>query len=734
MRYFFVRGSICVAVLLLVTLGSGFSYAQATPERRPKIGLALSGGGARGFAHIGVLKVLEEARIPVDMIAGTSMGSVVGGLYALGYSPSELEQTVTTIDWPELFRSTPPRKTLFFEQKKQDSRFLLDIGLRGGIPEIPSGLSAGEKIANLFSLLTVSAARAQTFDQLPIPFRAIATDIVSGTQVILDGSQLSLAESLRASMAVPLVFTPVELGEQLLVDGGLVKNLPVDVVRQMGADIVIAVDVSAPLRNKADLQSLVAIMDQTISLQIVQSTQRQIAQADMVITPDLAGFSSADFSQAPALIAKGETAMQAQIARLQQLLSSQHPGQPVTARPRTPHAKDVLTVENVIIEGNVGARELSLLTAVGIKKGETLNTSELQQRIENIFGVGFFESVRFGVERGPHGGDVLRIHVKERDLNLLRLGFRYNDKEKSVGLMGLTMQPWTDKSRLLSAEVQVGGVLDLQASYLQYRLLETNWFFRTRAFYRDDFQLIYEKQNKTGEFNQGAGGFDATVGNTFRNFGEVTARYQWKRVVFTPDANGRNLPRFRGNIAALSVGSRLDTLDAFPFPTSGSLVRLMYDLADTGLGSETNFSRVLASYRQYFSPLARHTLFVNAYVGTSLGTGLPVSEEFLFGGPDSFLGYAREELRGDHVGVLGAGYRYKLFDLPAGLGRGVYGSLTFNTGNIWQSLDDLKDKFSFRTGGGVGLALDSIIGPIALDYGAGSGGRHAFYFSAGVPF
>jgi NTE family protein len=200
---------------------------------RPRVGLALSGGGARGFAHIGVMKVLAEWHIPIDMIAGTSMGSVVGGLRALGYSEEELAKIATKVDWQGIFRDETPREALFYGQKQQASKFLVQLGVRGLKLELPSGLSAGQKIFNLFSLLTLPAAGIKDFDHLPVPYRAVATDLVTGKEVVLDGRRLSLAESMRASMSVPGAFMPVDSGEMLLVDGGLVKNLPVDVVRKM---------------------------------------------------------------------------------------------------------------------------------------------------------------------------------------------------------------------------------------------------------------------------------------------------------------------------------------------------------------------------------------------------------------------------------------------------------------------------------------------------------------------
>ncbi|MGE4092631.1 MAG: BamA/TamA family outer membrane protein, partial [Candidatus Binatia bacterium] len=560
-----------------------------------------------------------------------------------------------------------------------------------------------------------------------------------GSEVVLDGSQLSLAESIRASMAVPMIFTPVELGEQLLVDGGLVKNLPVDIVRNMGAEIVIAVNVSTPLRSKEDLRSLVAIMDQTMSLQIVHSTEQQVGLADIVITPDLQEFSSADFVAAKAIMARGEEAAHAQAGALRQLADALHRASVTTSAPaadaqNVASEPKIITIEEVIITGNVSTRDLSLLKDAGIKKGQTLKVQDLASRIESIFGGGFFESVKFGIRQGKRGGYVLKVDVKERELNVLHVGVRYDDKNNGVGLTGLTLRPWERRNALLSADLEFGGVFGIQGSYLQYRLFDTGLFFQPRVFYRDEFQQIYANNRKVGEFKNRAGGFELAVGNTFRNIGEVTGRYQWRSVSFVPDRRGRGFRRFTGNIAAVSLGSYVDTLDRFPFPRTGHALTLSASVADKSFGGDVSFTRLYLGYHEFISPISDHTLLFGLRLGSAAGTRMPVSEEFLFGGPEYFVGYAREELRGAYMGVARLEYRYKLFDLPTGVGEGTYLHLVFNSGNIWRTWNAVEDHFRLRYGGGIGVGIDSVIGPIAVGYGRGDEEQDEVYLSIGVPF
>lgn len=240
----------------LTVFAAGKSVGADTPLNRPKVGLVLSGGGARGAAHVGVLKVLEKQHVIVDCIAGTSMGAVVGGLYASGLSPEDIEKELESIDWKDIFSDAPNRQELPFRRKKDAQKYLtgVEIGVKNGKIALPKGLIAGQKLGFLLKSLTLHTTDIDEFDHLPIPFRAIAADIETGEMVVL--SRGNFAEALRASMSIPGVFSPVEIDGRLLVDGGIARNLPVDVVKQMGADVVIAVDIGSTLSKREDLNTL----------------------------------------------------------------------------------------------------------------------------------------------------------------------------------------------------------------------------------------------------------------------------------------------------------------------------------------------------------------------------------------------------------------------------------------------------------------------------------------------
>lgn len=297
-------------LLLMAILSISLNAVPQTKDLpvRPKVGLVLSGGGAKGFAHIGALKLLDSLQIPVDYIAGTSMGGILGGLYALGHSGSDLETLARRDDWEEIFTDTPPRPELPYFQKVQTGRYQIEFGLHGLKPVPPSGLVYGQKVSLLLSELLFPFDHIQDFDQLPTPFRCVAVDLISGNEVVLNRG--SLAKAIRATMSIPTVFSPVEWGDSLLVDGGFVNNLPTDVVKKMGAEIIIAVDVQSPFLRADQLTSALTVLEQTVSLVGTERWKKNLELADLYIHPDISSYSAADFypDKIARILSNGEAA------------------------------------------------------------------------------------------------------------------------------------------------------------------------------------------------------------------------------------------------------------------------------------------------------------------------------------------------------------------------------------------------------------------------------------------
>src|ERR1700761_1175105 len=289
------------------------------PDVRPRICLVLSGGGARGIAHIGVLKMLEQLRVPIDCIAGTSMGAVVGGLYASGMTAAQIEETIRSVDWQDSFHDAPPRRELAFRRKQDDRNFLvrLPLGLKHGRILLPKGFIQGQKLQETLRQLTLPFSNSTDFDLLPTPFRAVATDLLNGGAVMLDKGDLAIA--MRASISAPGVFAPVETGGKVLVDGGLAENLPIDVARQMHADILIVSDVSFPLQSRAALDSALSISNQMLAILVRKDADRQratLTPSDILIEPILGAASSTDFTAANNTIISGENAARLALDKL----------------------------------------------------------------------------------------------------------------------------------------------------------------------------------------------------------------------------------------------------------------------------------------------------------------------------------------------------------------------------------------------------------------------------------
>ncbi len=353
MKSMVLRFSLLFVCSSLLVLFPHIATAQEDTYNRPKIGLVLGGGGAKGAAHIGVLKVLEEQHIPIDCIAGTSMGAIVGSLYASGLSAAEIEKILTSVDWKDLFTDTPPRQEIDFRRKQEDYQFLtkLELGLGKGGFRLPKGIIGAQKVNVLFETLMLHVSDINDFDKLPIPFRAVATDLETGEMVVIRSG--SLAVAARASMSVPGVFPPVTVDDHYLIDGGIVQNLPIDIVKGMGADVIIAIDVGKPLLKRDKLGSALSVMGQMLDIMIKKNVAEQIAllgEKDVFIRPDLGDIESGDFERGTETARLGEQAARKQVESLRRYSTSEQEYSLFLAR----HHRDPVTsvkVASVKVEG-----------------------------------------------------------------------------------------------------------------------------------------------------------------------------------------------------------------------------------------------------------------------------------------------------------------------------------------------------------------------------------------------
>ena len=703
---------------------------------RPKVGLVLGGGGALGLAHIGVLKVLEEQRIPIDFIGGTSMGSIIAGLYASGMSPDEMQAWLESLDWDEVMSDATPRRELYFRRKQEDQRYLLEMGLNWKGPKMGTGLAAGQKFNNLMQLVTLRAAGITDFDRLPIPYRAVATDLQSGTARVLDHG--NLATAMRASMAVPGVFTAVEIDGRVLVDGGIVDNLPVDVVKAMGADVVIAVDVGsdADVVDPESLKSLGGILGRTYTIAQRPEQIEQFKHADIGIQPVLAGLTAGDFARVSEFVPKGAEAARGKRAELARLAVGEPEYAEFLKRQRRAPPGGI-QIERVEVSGNRRVGEGAIRGRISSRPGEDFDENKMQLDLMRIYGIGEFEQVLFQLEPGEKEGQrTLRYDVKEKAWGPLYLGVGLNlksDFEKDTDwamLVNVTRR----SLNALGAEWRNDLILGSRQGILSefYQPLDSGgiWFVAPCLEYRSVLEDVYQDDDRIAEYDVQTIEGRLDFGIQLRRFAELRIGPAWGTGRATVDTGATNLPTFDEDYIGWQTGLIVDRLDRTVFAREGYYLQVDAVSAREDLGGDVDFDRLSGLFHVFHS-YGDHTFSLGMQGGTAFGDELPVYAQFKLGGPAGFAGLVDGQFRGSYLGIASLGYAYRLLQLPSQLGKGVYAIARFDMGNVWEEEFDADD---LRQGGAVGLGADLAFGPLYVAYGCADEGYDCFYFSLGTVF
>jgi len=741
--------------ILLIVLAAAISAAPAVPaddgdsSSHPKIGLALSGGGAKGMAHIGVLQKLEEWDIPVDYVAGTSMGAVVGGLYAAGLSADEIEEAVLSIDWTDLLQDEPERKFRDFRRKEDDRHYLLDIefGLKGMRLSTSLGYLQGQKLNNMLRNFTQRAAGIVDFDELPVPFRAVATDIVTGEMVVLAEGDLPAA--IRASMAIPGVFTPVEIDGRLLVDGGTTRNMPVDVVRAMGADIVIAIDISAPLSDRDQLRSSLAITGQTIGFLTRLNVEQQMPLADLVLRPAVTGVGTLDFSDPTKIIGLGVDEAERMKADLVPLAI------PSEAYDSHRASQTVSQVEAPLITGVriVGMEQVNeeiVRRRVRLQPGDRLDYDALYTDMGRIYGLGDFEAVNYSLVPEEEGVElVIQVREKSWGPNYVRFGLALQADDEQGTLFNLKVLHRATHINRYGAEWrtlgQVGRNTFLHSEFYQPFDYSSRWFVAPAIHLGNELTYDYVDGERAAEYKLRSR--YATLDFGYRLGQNAQLRlgplYGWARVSREtgveapedgegPDDKNQSLNPESPTLGAVRFEASVDSMDQVTFPREGGAGKLEAIFSREGIGADFDYERIEAGYSHFFS-WRRHTIFGSLAGGTSLGSELPAYHQFTLGGIFSFSGYGADELRGNYYAVARLGYYASLFELPTTMGTNVYFGGWVEKGNAWFDSSDIAwdntgDTLTVMVG------ADTMFGPIYVAYGKGDGGRSGFLLSIGSGF
>jgi NTE family protein len=713
---------------------------------RPKVGLVLSGGGARGITHIGVLKVLEEMRIPVDYIAATSMGSIVGGLYASGMPPATMEQVVTKVEWRTLFSDSPPRRELSFRDKQIDTRFPLpiEIGFRDGEIRGFQGALSGANLELFLHELTGDADGIRDFDRLPIPFRAVSTDMVTGQPFVFgDGP---LYEAMRASMSIPGVFSPIELRGRILGDGGLVDNLPVDVTRTMGADVVIAVNIGTPLMSRDQLSSIVGLTGQMINILTEQNVRTQLASLrpdDVLISPDLGALSSVDFDENVAFIREGEAAARhaaPQLARL--ALSEIAYAAYKAARPRiadTPPPR----IEFVRIEGAAFANPEVLAQRMNVALDQPLDIKAVDERISRLYGTGQYERIDYRlVDERNRSGLVLDVREKAMGPNYLRFGLAYSTDfqgESTFSLLAGHRRVWVNS---LGAEwmneIELGRITRAATDFYQPFDVGATVFVSAHGSLRNVPRYVFADSQRVAEYSVQTNTAGIDVGVPFGDSGEIRFGPTYTFYRGSPTVAVPGFQTTRQTDAGLRFLGRWDNLDDAFFPNRGLKAEL-----DVFYGERTQ--RLGSNPDEVSKRLGRADFLANAgiaiapddFVNVAAHAGALSRDDpslvnpFLLGGFLNLSGLRNGELAGSYLALGRVVYYHRVARIPF-IGGSVFAGGSFEAGNAWQRRDAVSAG-DVLTAGSVFLAADTFVGPFYFAYGRASGGASSFYLLLGRP-
>lgn len=707
---------------------------RARASGRPKIGLVLSGGGARGVAHIGALKALEELRVPIDYIAGTSMGAIVGGLYASGMSPEEIERSLAEADWRYLLSDAPPRASRSFRDKERDTRLNqnLQVGIsRTGEVQIPVGFISGQKLLTKLRELTLPVRRIEEFDRLPIPFRAIATDLATGEKVVL--AQGSLADAMRASMAVPGVFTPHAIGERSLVDGGLSSNLPIETVRAMGAEIVIAVDVRPELKAAEELGSAIAVTNQMLDILIQRETLEQVRTlggGDVYVRMELAEAGSADFAGAVANVPVGYTKTMMHAGELNRLALSRSSFAGYIAAQRLPRSEGI-EISFLEFPGASGVVRQSLARQISFGAGERVELWKLQQELLGLEGFRNTELVDFRViEEGGRFGLRLETAPKSRGPNYVNLGFDFDYSSSGETDADLLLSFRMTELNRLGAEwetfLSIGDHTRVFSELYQPIEPSRRFFIAGSVIYGNEFISALDAADQRLGFRlqEVAAGVDAGV--RLGQFAEARLGYTrgFSRIGRALGAPSEVRGWFdRGEVRAAVM---FDNLDRANFPTSGVFGSAVATAAREEFGADGNYTRLRA---QLYKPITfgKNTIVPRVVAGVKLsGDALPFYDRSSLGGFLQLSGFSRGGLYDQNALLAELIYYRELTKLPAAVGGGVYVGISLEAGDVWAALDDI-DAGSLKYGGSLFLGADTILGPLYLGVGASNGSEGAVY-------
>jgi NTE family protein len=733
-------------ILVLVSLTANFGLAQnapqnaqATPEVRPKIGLVLQGGGALGLAHVGVITWLEEHHIPVDYVAGTSMGGLVGGVYATGHNAAEMRQIVSGIPWDEVMAGRTPFDDLAFRRKEDERDYpnSMEFGLRKGL-QFPAGLNTGQQVSLVLDKIALPYSEIKSFNDLPTPFACVATDLVSGKPKVFRDGSLSLA--LRSTMSLPGIFTPVRTKDAIYADGGLLQNIPVEVAKDMGADLTLAIHLAeAPIPANATVSAF-SVLGDSIAVMINANELRSMESADILVSVPLQKYNALDFDKADEIIKIGYNAAAAKSKVLLTLAVDDATWKQYLAdrasRVRTNPVPTFVAVEGV--NGQLSQRVQGQMAGI---VGKPIDYDELDQEIMHLKGLGRFSALNYQfverdgqqgllvkTEENTYGPPIVRPLILVDGSSLKNVTFNLGARVTFLDIGGYRSE-WRNDIILFSD-------YGLRSEYYHPFTPLTHWFVAPRGLADNQPFYVYDNNKLLSIYRRTTLGGGVDVGYQFGTTGELRVGYEggWQNFA-RQIGNPNELQSFSGGYGQSRIQYKLDRLDDPVIPRAGQNLQADFYWTNASPFATGQFPSGEIVSQNYFRLNEPSSVFLSGYAGTTFNnynTGLP---QFSLGGSQRLVSYGINELLVDKYFLFQLGYIRELAKLPPLLGSGIYFLGVYEAAQVYGPPSSMVNKASgFPTDGAAGIVVNTIFGPVEAAYAYGDTGHHKFFFRIGRLF
>jgi len=711
----------------------------APAKKRPTLGLALQGGGALGLAHVGVITWMEEHHIPVDYISGTSMGGLVGGVYATGRNAAELRQVVNGINWDQVMAGQTPFDDKSF-RRKEDARDYpngLEFGLRKGL-QFPEGFNSGQQVSLILDQVALPYSEIKSFNDLPIPFACVATDLVTARAHVFRSGSLSLA--LRSTMSLPGIFSPVREDGAIYADGGLMENLPVQVAKKMGADVVLGIHLAEePLKPDANLSSF-AVLGQSISVMISANELQSMEMADILVSVPVQKWGALSFDDADAIIKAGYDAAAAKSKVLLTLAVddatwNQYLAERNARRIVNPPVPTFVAVKGV--DGHLAQKVEAQFADV---VGKPVDYNELDAKIMRLKGIGRFSTLNYQfVERNGQQG--LEVKTEESSYGppfVLPLILIDGASLKNVQFNLGARFDWLDIGGYRSewrTDIILFSEYGLKSEYYHPFTPTTHWFIAPRGVADSNPFYIYSNNTQVATYRKNVAGGGIDAGYQFGNVAELRVGYEGGWEGFERQSGSPNdLPSFSGGFGDTRVQFRVDTLDNAVIPRKGSALDTTFMWYNTSPLATSQFPSLQVASRNFFKLSEPTSVFLGAFAGTTFNHSTPLPQ-FSLGGSQLLVAYGQNELLMDEYFLFQLGYLRQLAKLPPLLGGGIYFLGVYEAAQVYDQPSYVLNKASgLPTDGSVGIVVNTIFGPVEAAYAYGDTGHRKFFFRIGRLF